>query len=195
MKAAAAKIDKMTDADASSSAGGGVSSATKVSATSGPEATDRKGGARNTKSKKQQLLQTIKPPKVYFMSRTHSQLAQVVKELKSCGAYHACEVTVLEPATLVGGSEPSAAPTVSPEPVPVKSSLALEMTVLASREHACIHPTVSVSKTRDEVVVSCGTVILAFALIRVPMSFRIAMQCCSLEAHPVLIFATCLRWR
>lgn len=89
-----------------------------------------------------------RPPTVYYVSRTHSQLSQVVKELKTCAAYMDCDIVVAGEA-----GEPSAPPAPADAPTAATSAkpVPLSMTILASREHLCIHPTVSQSKTRDEV--------------------------------------------
>ena len=70
----------------------------------------------NTSNKplKEKVIKKKRVPKIYFGTRTHKQIAQIVRELKKTG---------------YGDTK---------------------MTILASREHTCIHPLVSKMKNKNE---------------------------------------------
>lgn len=74
----------------------------------------------STTSHPKKKQKKVKVPKIFFASRTHSQLAQVVSELKGCAG---------EYLDAYGG---------------------LKMTILGSRKHSCIHKAVSKATSVDE---------------------------------------------
>ena len=68
----------------------------------------------NTRQVKQKTIKRKTVPKIYFGTRTHKQIGQIIRELKKTN---------------------------------YKDS---KMTILASREHTCVHPTVSKMKNKNE---------------------------------------------
>ncbi|KAK9837585.1 hypothetical protein WJX74_000931 [Apatococcus lobatus] len=75
---------------------------------------DKTAGAVHVhRDDEEKLQKRRKPPKIFYATRTHSQIAQVVRELK-------------------------------------RTSYRPKMAILASREHYCVHKTVSKKPNRDE---------------------------------------------
>lgn len=74
-------------------------------------------------------------PRIFFAARTHSQLAQVVKELRTCAHYLRSSATSASLAALDAGK--------------------LKMTILGAKRHYCVHPRVRKSSSVDEVRRRC----------------------------------------
>ena len=93
-------------------AGDGQISTSDKTAVSSKHTSDQ--GSRNKHTVREKTVKRKKVPKIYFGTRTHKQIAQIIRELKKTTYRDA------------------------------------KMTILASREHTCIHPTISKMRNRTE---------------------------------------------
>ena len=93
-------------------AGNGLIPATKNRPLSTKIPSDQGSSVNQPERKK--VMKRKKVPKIYFGTRTHKQISQIIRELK--------KTTYRD----------------------------TKMTILASRDHTCIHPTVSKMKNRTE---------------------------------------------